>query len=464
MTRRAKGRVPARNDSMTSTLSRAARACGLAACLMQAPQAHAEDLVQVFDLARTHDASLAAAQALLRSARPRAEQAKAALRPSVNATASSTRSRYAPSTSDVDPVAEPVTSTSTTAALNLRQPLLNRAASVDVALAQVVADAAQADYDVVLQDFVLKVAQAYFDVLSAQDVLTTKQASKVSIGGQLESAARNFAAGTGIITDRQDAQARYDLAVSEVITAENDLRVRRLALERLTGRPGVAPARLAGSMMPVVTPPTLDEWLQLAREQPAIRRTQLALDSARLDTRRARASRWPTIDAVGSFGATRVTGGGSSATSATVAGRSRTTSVGIELNIPLFDGGSRQNRIAETLQLEEQAGQNLEAAIRSAADATERAYFDFQSAVARVKALEAAEASSRASLEGTEVGYRAGVRLNLDVLNAQTILFQTRSDLAKARYEVLMFSLRLRAAAGQLRPDSLLAVNRLLSS
>jgi outer membrane protein len=122
-----------------------------------------------------------------------------------------------------------------------------------------------------------------------------------------------------------------------------------------------------------------------------------------------------------------------------------------------------QNRIKETLSLEEKAREDLEAARRSVAQVTRVAYFGVQSGLAQVKALEAAESSSKLALEATQLGYKVGVRVNLDVLNSQLQLFQTQRDLAKARYDVLVGSLKLRQAAGQLAPGDIEALNRLLA-
>ena len=135
----------------------------------------------------------------------------------------------------------------------------------------------------------------------------------------------------------------------------------------------------------------------------------------------------------------------------------------MELNWPLYTGGSVQNRIKETVSLEQRSREELESARRTVAQNTRVAYFGVQSGEALVKALEAAESSSRLSLEATQLGYRVGVRVNIDVLNAQTQLFQTQRDLFKSRYDVLVNSLRLRQASGQLTPNDLLAVNSLLA-
>jgi outer membrane protein len=135
----------------------------------------------------------------------------------------------------------------------------------------------------------------------------------------------------------------------------------------------------------------------------------------------------------------------------------------VTLKVPLFTGFATQNRVKETLLLEEQSRDTLEATRRTVAQSTRVAYFGVQSGQAQVKALEAAESSSQLALEATQLGYKVGVRVNLDVLNAQSQLFSTRRDLAKARYDVLVGSLKLRQAAGVLKPDDVQSVNQLLS-
>jgi outer membrane protein len=138
-------------------------------------------------------------------------------------------------------------------------------------------------------------------------------------------------------------------------------------------------------------------------------------------------------------------------------------SVGVQLNWPLYTGGATQNRIKETLSLEEKARNDLESARRAIAQGTRASFFGVQSLLSQVKALEAAESSSKLALEATQLGYRVGVRVNLDVLNAQTQLFNTQRDLAKARYDVLVNTLRLRQASGQLAAADVQAVSSLLA-
>ena len=145
------------------------------------------------------------------------------------------------------------------------------------------------------------------------------------------------------------------------------------------------------------------------------------------------------------------------------AGTSAVGSVGVQLNWPLYTGGATQNRIKETLALQDKARNDLEAARRGVAQGTRVSFFGVQSGQAQVKALEAAESSSKLALEATQLGYRVGVRVNLDVLNAQTQLFTTQRDLSRARYDVVVNGLRLRQAAGNLQPGDVSAVNALLA-
>ena len=140
-----------------------------------------------------------------------------------------------------------------------------------------------------------------------------------------------------------------------------------------------------------------------------------------------------------------------------------TASIGLQFNLPLYTGGATGNRIKETVALQEKARNDLEGARRAVALGTRTAFFGVQSGAAQVRALEAAEASSKLALEATQLGYKVGVRVNLDVLNAQTQLFQTQRDLARARYEVLVGGLRLRQAAGTLAEGDLEAVNGMLA-
>ena len=414
----------------------------------------AQSLQELYEAARGYDATYLAARAQADSAQYAAAQANALRRPSASLSASATRS-------NVDPAGgSSFNNNSSGVTLSGKQPLFNRAngATVDQAAKQL--EASRFALETAEQDLIVRVAQAYFDVLAAQDALDTTRTAKAAISEQLASAKRNFEVGTATITDTREAQARFDLATAQEIAAENDLLTRRITLDQLVGRSNVAPNQLAAPVvLPPVVPAAADEWVARADAQhPAVRQAQLALDVATLETDKARAGHLPTLDAVASLSRDH----SSTSTATSAAGSTQRGSVGLQFNLPLFAGFAVQNRVKETLALEEKSRQDLEAARRTVAQGTRQAFFGVQSGQAQVTALEAAESSSQLALEATQLGYRVGVRVNLDVLNAQTQLFNARRDLAQARYNVVLGTLRLRQAAGQLSPADVADVNRLL--
>ncbi len=419
--------------------------------------ARAQSLQELYQAARGYDATYLAARALADSAQYRAAQSDALRRPNVSLTGSATHGEIDPPTVGVRQ------SNNAQGALQARQPLFNRANSATIDQAYRSLEVSLADLEIAEQDLIVRVTQAYFDVLAAQDTLAFTRASKAAITEQLAAAKRNFEVGTATITDTREAQARFDLASAQEIAAENDLRTKRAALDQLVGRPGVEPRPLAAPRkLPPLATGLIDEWVVRAEGHPNVRRAQLGLDIARLETEKARAGRLPVVDLVGSVSSSH-NKGSAFVGSATRIGTTNSASVGVQLTMPLYTGGSIDNRIKETLLLEEKSRNDFDTARRGVALATRQAYLGVQSGQAQVKAFEAAEASSALALEATQLGYRVGVRVNLDVLNAQTQLFQTRRDLSKARYDVLVASLKLRQAAGQLKPEDIPAVDRLLA-
>ena len=428
---------------------------GLILILGVTSNAKAQSLYDLYEAARAFDATYLAARAVADSAQYRAEQAHALRRPQVGLGVSASHSTSDDGSADT-------TIRTASIAVNATQTIFNRANDVTIAQAQRSLDDARADVELAEHDLIVRVAQAYFDVLGAQDTLSTAQATRTAIAEQLASVKRNFEVGTGTITDTREAQARFDLATAEEITADNDLRVRRIALDTLIGRNGVRPRALAGpvTLAPLV-PGTVEYWVSSTDNSPTVRKALVGYDVARLETDKARATRMPTVGLTGNVG--RFNTRFSPQTLINQSGSATTATVSIVLNLPLFTGHATQNRIKETLLLEEQSRNLLEAARRGVAQTTRVAYFSVQSLQAQVMALEAAESSSQLALEATQLGYKAGVRVNLDVLNAQTQLFTTRRDLAKARYGVLVDALTLRRAAGTLKPDDVLMITRLLA-
>lgn len=446
-------------------LSRLMLAC--AAALGAASAAQAQSLAELYEAARGYDATYLAARAQADSAQYRAEQVHALRRPQVNAQLGASRnSNEQPSFNSLGQgtSSEQVTQPNTVG-ISATQSLFNRANDATIAQADKALESARADLQTAEQELIVRVAQAYFDVLAAQDALTTAQANKKGISEQLASAKRNFEVGTATITDTREAQARFDLATAQEIAATNELQTKRITLDQLIGRAGVSPMPLATPVaLPALQPANVEDWVASAEQAPSVQKGRVGYEVAKLETEKARAGHLPTVGLNAGYtkGHTTIEQH-SGAASLKNSGPLTQSTIGVTVNIPLFAGFATQNRIKETLLLEDQARNNLEAVRRNVAEATRRVFFGVQSGQAQVQALEAAEASSKLALEATQLGYRVGVRVNLDVLNAQTQLFSTQRDLAKARYDVVVNGLKLRQAAGTLNPGDVNAVNQLIA-
>jgi outer membrane protein len=417
--------------------------------------AQAQSLSQLYDAARTYDATYQSAQYQFDATLARGEQSKAGVLPTVGLSATANASEQ-----QTEPGSRRSFDTQS-GTLSASQPLYRPANWATYEQGTKQAALAQAQLLAAEQDLLVRVSQAYFDVLASSDNLAFVKSQKTAVGEQLASAKRNFEVGTSTITDTREAQARFDLVVAQEIAAENDLQVKTIALQQLVGVPTAAPKPLA---IPVelspVQPADVEQWVRDSEaNHPSIKQLQLSLEVARLESDKARAGHKPTVDLTGSF--TTANNNGSSTTASSI--RSNVGTVGVTLNLPLFAGFSVQNRLKETLALEEKARTDLEATKRTVAQGTRTAYFGVQSGLAQVKALQAAEASSQSALDANKLGYQVGVRINIDVLNSQSQLFDTKAKLAKARYDVLVGGLKLRQANGTLQATDLQGVNGLLA-
>jgi outer membrane protein len=421
------------------------------------PLAQAQSLVELYESAKAFDASYLSARLQYSANLARAEQARANILPTAGLVASSTRTDY--ENTYTTALSRPYNTNSAT--LSATQPLYRPGnwATYDQGKKQV--ELAQAQLEIAEQDLIVRTSQAYFDVLASQDSLAFVIAQKAAVAEQLASAKRNFEVGTSTITDTREAQARYDLVQAQEIAADNDLRVKKIALDQLVGRTGTQPrALIAPPVLQALAPPDVNAWVQQSEgTHPSIRQAQGNLDIAKLEVNKAEAGHKPTLDLTASYAATNNPSGGASLASSY---RTNSAAVGLSLNVPLFAGFATQNRIRETLSLSDKARSDLEGARRTIAQNTRTAFYGVVSGQGQVKALEAAELSSQSALDANKLGYQVGVRINIDVLNAQSQLFQTKRDLAKARYDVLVGSLKLRQASGTLKPEDLQPINKLL--
>jgi len=419
--------------------------------------AQAADLIQVYQQALANDATYASARSSLAAGQERITQGRSGLLPVIAAIGSSTRNS-GDTASTLAGTYLPKADTESnvnTYTVQLTQPLFNWGSWQTYQQSKLAQATAEATFAQAQQDLITRVAQAYFDVLTAQDNLTSTQAQKVATTEQLASAKRNFEVGTQTITDTHEAQAAYDLVVAQEFAAINDLDNKRTALQVIVGQaPGeLAPLR-TGVTISAPSPAAVEPWVSSAESQNyAVVAAKLNVEIAKREIERNRANHMPTAN----LSAT------STHTTTTSTVRTNNNAIGITLNVPIFNGFAVTSKVRETIALEDKARNDLEATKRAASQNARSAYLGMNSGLAQVKALEAAEVSSKSSLDSNKLGYQVGVRINIDVLNAQKLLYSTQKDLSKARYDTIMNGLRLKSAAGSLKEEDLAPINALLA-
>ncbi len=445
---------------MTSQLKPIA---ALLAAAFAANFAHAADLLSVYRDAVAYDAQFAAARASLEAGREKAPQGLAGLLPVIAAGASTTKndteSRLrAPGASATD--REYNTSGWS---VKLTQPLLNYASWVTYDQAKLSVAVSEAQFEQARMDLMVRASQAYFDVLLAQDALATAQALKTVTAEQLESAKRNFEVGTSTITDTHEAQARYDLIIAQELAAINDLTVKRHALESLIGKQ--APnLRLLRNGVQIMAPEPLDmgKWVEQADTgSPTVQVAQAGLEIAGREISKQRAGHYPTVN-LGASASESAQSKYASSVAPFSGIDNKANTIGLELSLPLFTGGYQVSKQREAISLKDKAQADLDYARRSVQLGVRQAYLGVTSGLAQVKAYEAALTSSQSSLDSNKLGYEVGVRINIDVLNAQSQLYDTRYKLAKARFDTLLALLKLKAATGNLNEKDLDGINALL--
>jgi outer membrane protein len=458
--------------------------CSIGAGFACSP-ASAVSLNQLYDEALETDAQLQSARAGLTADSEQLPQARAKLLPQLSASVTASEQR-----TELGGGFPASTGNSNGYTVSLTQPLINVASWQGYQQGQIALTSAQAQFAAARQDLIVRLGQAYFDALSAQDSVAIVRSQKASIAEQLESAKRSFDVGQSTITDTNEAQAKYDQAISQEIAAQNDLEVKLAALEQIVGHPVTRVDGLArGVTLPPPVPADMQQWVDMARDanyQVVLK--QLAVANSQRETLKAKAGHYPTLDLIASYGKNSLGaagagnfggnfgggfGSGANTLSPEVPAAAAelgnygayytNATVGVQLTIPLYEGGATQSRVRQTLALEDKAAADLDAARRSAALSARQAFLGVSSGLAQVRALETAEQSARTSLESNLLGYQVGVRINIDVLNAQDQLFSARRDLAKARYDALINSLKLKASTASLTDSDVLSLNTLLS-
>ena len=425
--------------------------------------AQGQSLLELYEAARGFDANYQSVQAQFEATRLKSAQAQSKLGPtgSLSVNVSKNNLNYDPTkTSALNPSFTRFYGANTATVVG-SQPLYRPGDKAEVAQSSLQVQAVEEQLAAAEQDLMVRVSQAYFDVLASLDTLAFVQAQKAAVAEQLASAKRNFEVGTATITDTREAQAGFDLVTAQEIGAQNDLQVKKLALDQVVGKMGTQPKTMLAKAEPsALMPAQVEEWVSLSAEKnPVLRQAAIGLKVTELETQKAKAALKPTVDMQLSHTLNNNTNGSAASSSGLT---SNLTTGALVLSWPFYTGNALDNRVRETLSLTQKAQADLDAATRTVAQNTRAAFFGVVSGVSQVKALQAAVESGKVALEANKLGYTVGVRINMNVLDAQSKLFDTRAKLAKARYDVLMGHLRLRQVSGTLQLQDLQGINNLL--
>ncbi len=406
-----------------------------------------ENLQQIYQIAKQVDPLFKSAEASRFASQEIAVQAKAGFRPNISFSANTGKDwRESPGRDII----------SKGYALNLNQPLYHRNTYVANNQAKAEMVLAGANFSAAQQALILRVASTYFDTLAAQDNLQFAQAEKAAIERQLEQTKQRFDVGLIAITDVHESQAAFDTVTATEIVAENRLAIARIALQEIINQPVDLITPLADNI-PLQRPQPDDpaHWLTLAeknnKELAALMQT---LSISKQSVEMARSGHYPTLDLNASHRYS------DDSFSSFVGNTS--TSISLQLNVPLYQGGGTQSKVRQALHQLTAVKEQYEQKRRAVERQVRSVFLEVTAAISQVSALQQALISSQSALEASEAGLEVGTRTTVDVLNARRELFRAKSNLSQAKYGFIISTLTLKQAAGVLNEEDIQTVNRWL--
>jgi outer membrane protein len=421
----------------------------------------AENLLEIYRMAQANDPTFEAARYGFDAAQQKIPQARAGLFPTIALNGNDNRTVAASKYTGTPEIDQNVKAWTWT--LQLTQPLLRPQNISAYRESESLVEQARAQYSQAEQDLILRVTQAYFDVLVAQESIEVADSQVQATGEQLTLAQRGFGSGTNAITDVHEAKSRSDLARAQRIAAQNDLESKQAELEKLLGQPSHTLAALQPEVVvPKPQPDDARAWADQARvNNPAVLAPYAAVKAAEAEVDKNRAAYSPTLDLVASYGANYSSANLSIPTPYET--RAKLNIVGVQLTVPIFEGGTTNSRVTEAIANKNKAAAQLEVARRQSAADAKQAYGAIVNGLAQIEALESSVKSGRSAVTGNQVGYKLGIHMNIDVLNAEQQLYTSQRDLLKARYDTLFQGFKLKAAAGVLTEADVLEINGLLA-
>lgn len=349
--------------------------------------------------------------------------------------------------------------TSSSASLTLHQPIFNLANWYQYQQGKTRARYSDAVYEGKQKEATTRYLEAYLNVLLAQENIDLATKQVTALQGQLALAQHSFSGGEAPITDVDDAQARLDMAKAQRIEAQNLLEVNLKKLGDLTGQaPQVLRAPSGAMALERPQPDSASAWLDLAREQsPEVQAGRQAVEIAKREVQKTRAQYAPTLDLLVQVDKSQ------SQSVSTLNQTISTRSAGVQINIPIFNGGLTNAQSSQSVARYAQAQSELDATLLKVGEDVATRYFGVINGVSKVQALRRAVASNEKALVSNKMGYKGGVRTSVDILNAEQLLYQARRDLAQSTYAYLLSWVQLKADAGLLGEEDLTALDHAFS-
>ncbi|MEO6517417.1 MAG: TolC family outer membrane protein [Pseudoxanthomonas sp.] len=433
-----------------------ALALALPASLL-AGAASAADLMQTYELARSGDPQLAAAESGRLAQKEGAVQARAVLLPQINGQASYNRSKYRP-----DGGSWSGTSSSRDVGVSVNQSVLNFSSYANLRGQKALSQAADFDLEAANDSLITRTSAAYFNVLVAIETLAAAEAQQTALQKQFDYAQKRLDVGLAPITDVHEARAQYDSARAAVILRRNALKDTYEALTEITGQPVRNLKGLPDDFRPELpTDYSAEGWVETAITQnPALKSTEFQVQSAEAGVASARAGHLPTLSLSGNFG--RGANWGNSPTGG-LSSDGDSQSVGLTLSVPIFSGGATQSRVRQALANRDAAQDGYEQQKRAIVRNTRNAYQTLEAGISEIEARRLALVSAKAAYDASQVGLEVGTRTVLDVLINQQNLFQAQQAYALTKYNYLQNRLLLEQATGTLDADDVQSINRLLT-
>lgn len=420
------------------------------------------DLVNVFRRALVNDNQFLSAGATNRAAQELIPQAEALLLPNINMVGNLRANGRRNLRANAPPGTRQDSFFSGDLNLNISQPIYRQDLRIQVAQANTQVAQADTTFAFALQELIVRVADRYFDILAADDGLQFAKAERNAIEQQLVQSQQRFDVGLIAITDVEEARAGFDLAKALVIAAENDLAGTFEALREVTGEYHRNLSVLSSEMPPLMVPQpnNIDAWTETAlKNNRQLEAARLEVTRQRDEIRRIEAGHLPTVDIVGSSGLKFQSGNAISTNT-----QNWDTSVGLQLNMPIYRGGLVLSQSRGAQHTHQQALEDQESQRRSTQRLARDSFRGVLSGMSRVQALKQAVRSAQSALDAINAGFQVGTRTSVDVLDSQRELFSAQRDYSSARYDYILSILRLKKAAGTLAPNDLVQVNGWLAS